>query len=635
MIIQNSATFVPYSAGDIPTPTNGDIWYNGSTNKFRGYQNGAATDLIGAGGGSSALSSITAATTTNTINNVSYLQEWQWNSLAGTDAFKLSSTSTAAASNAQTLFNIALSGANATTTQTTYGAQISNVHTGTLSTNIGLYSTASGATYNCAIAAGSLPSAGVPLGTGVTAPGVITITTNSIATTLLDTYGLLLSNTTVASTGAQQMSPGVVWQGNGYRDTTSVGSQDTRFRAAVLPVQGSSQNPSATWQLASSINGASYNNAFTVTSAGVGTFTNSLSCNGGFSTSTTSTNSNLYVASASSASATNVAGLLFATGGGNVSLRVGFNGTTNSTMGAGNPYGNVIVGSMPATEGATGTHSVVANLVVKGIPITNGAGSTTDAAALYVDGPATHTGSVSGGLYSILVGSGNTKLNGDLYCNGYLSNNNNVPTTSYAELKAGTTSLAPLVINSGTLKITVQPGAIEYNNSFYITPSSRVRLGVGGVGVSDPASATSPASNTLTVLKTYTTIANTFNLDGDSIDFYYGGNIRGNSSATQELKVFFAGKVLIGSGTISAPTGNDYGFQFNCKIMRGGNSRLRYSCTFILDGSSPKCTSGELSGLAYNVTNDIELKSQASGSPSAGDVEVFINKFTLFPVAAP
>ncbi len=57
---------------------------------------------------------------------------------------------TAAASNTQTALNILTAGANATSTQTTYGAQISNTHTGTASTNVGLMVNASGGTNNYA-----------------------------------------------------------------------------------------------------------------------------------------------------------------------------------------------------------------------------------------------------------------------------------------------------------------------------------------------------------------------------------------------------------------------------------------------------------------------------------------------------
>lgn len=68
-----------------------------------------------------------------------------WNTLSGT-GLKLSSTSTAAASNLQMLLEIDLSGANATSLQNTYGAHIQNFHTGTTSTNYGLYAAAGSGT---------------------------------------------------------------------------------------------------------------------------------------------------------------------------------------------------------------------------------------------------------------------------------------------------------------------------------------------------------------------------------------------------------------------------------------------------------------------------------------------------------
>ena len=99
---------------------------------------------------SSTLSALLASTTTNTINNAAYQQEWQWNTLAGGTGLKLSSTSTGAASNLQKVFEVANSGANATSTQTTYSGYLTNTKTGTSSTNVGLYTSASGATNNYA-----------------------------------------------------------------------------------------------------------------------------------------------------------------------------------------------------------------------------------------------------------------------------------------------------------------------------------------------------------------------------------------------------------------------------------------------------------------------------------------------------
>jgi hypothetical protein len=86
-----------------------------------------------------------------------------------------------------------------------------------------------------------------------------------------DANGILLANTSAAISGTQSASPPTVWQGNGWKTNTTPASQDVRFKAYVLPVQGTT-NPSGTWTLASSINGATYINRYQASSAGTHTF---------------------------------------------------------------------------------------------------------------------------------------------------------------------------------------------------------------------------------------------------------------------------------------------------------------------------------------------------------------------------
>jgi hypothetical protein len=71
------------------------------------------------------------------------------NALSSGSLVNIASNSTGAASNTQTLLNLALSGTNGTSSQTTYAIQASNTHTGS-GTNVGLYSTASGGSNNYA-----------------------------------------------------------------------------------------------------------------------------------------------------------------------------------------------------------------------------------------------------------------------------------------------------------------------------------------------------------------------------------------------------------------------------------------------------------------------------------------------------
>lgn len=105
-----------------------------------------------AGAASSKLSSILAADATNTINNLNFAQEWQWNTLAGGTGLKLSSTSIAAAGDTQTLFEVNLSGANTTPGETTHAARFINTHSG-VGDNIAGYFSASGGSTNYAIQA--------------------------------------------------------------------------------------------------------------------------------------------------------------------------------------------------------------------------------------------------------------------------------------------------------------------------------------------------------------------------------------------------------------------------------------------------------------------------------------------------
>lgn len=98
---------------------------------------------------SPSLSSLTAATGTNDINNAANAQTWRWNS-KNDYGIKLMSTTTTDV-NTQALLHVELDGANGSSSRTTYGASISNGHTGTTSTNVALNLSASAGTVNNAL----------------------------------------------------------------------------------------------------------------------------------------------------------------------------------------------------------------------------------------------------------------------------------------------------------------------------------------------------------------------------------------------------------------------------------------------------------------------------------------------------
>ena len=235
----------PAGAANCNAATTGAIRYNSTTPRIE-FCNGSVWASVG--GGSTTLDAITAAVGNQAgIANGAYTIQWNWDTLAGGSALKLASISTAAASNAQTLLNIALSGANGTTTQTTYGEHISNTHTGTSSTNIGLYATASGGTNNYA----AIFNAG-NVGIGTTSPGQNLEVNNTLRLYngagnhlgVLD-FGqgdvLIKNNPLGGATGDFQITN---WNGSGYntgiflQSTTGNVGIGTTTPGAVLDING-------------------------------------------------------------------------------------------------------------------------------------------------------------------------------------------------------------------------------------------------------------------------------------------------------------------------------------------------------------------------------------------------------------
>lgn len=94
------------------------------------------------------------------------------------------------------------------------------------------------------------------------------VSLSSLGTTPTTAFSLI--NPTAAAAGAQQSSPGLSWEGQGWKTDATAASQPVAFRASVLPIQGSSA-PQVRWYLKSQINGGALVDAFTVDSNGLAT----------------------------------------------------------------------------------------------------------------------------------------------------------------------------------------------------------------------------------------------------------------------------------------------------------------------------------------------------------------------------
>lgn len=112
--------------------------------------NGTTTSWATVAGGGGSLSALTAATAANTIDNTSFAQHWQFNSLTAGNALQLSSSATTDAAGTQTLFQLNATGNNAYTSKA-FGVDMTKTGAGV---NIGLRLKVSGAASNIALSTG-------------------------------------------------------------------------------------------------------------------------------------------------------------------------------------------------------------------------------------------------------------------------------------------------------------------------------------------------------------------------------------------------------------------------------------------------------------------------------------------------
>jgi len=160
-----------------------------------GTLNAAASDVTTASNGLTEVGNDIqlggTATATNTIDwaNFSFINTF--NTIGSGSGLKLTSTSTAAAGNTQKVLEVDLSGANATSTQTTYGMYASNSHSGTNPANIGIFGSSTNGVPSTSAGVSGSGGGAIPgvLGTSVSGPGISGVSTSGNSVTGSSTSG--------------------------------------------------------------------------------------------------------------------------------------------------------------------------------------------------------------------------------------------------------------------------------------------------------------------------------------------------------------------------------------------------------------------------------------------------------------
>lgn len=135
--------------------------------------------------------------------------------------------------------------------------------------------TISGGSYWSTASGGTLTGANTITGTGQTLKGVW----NNLGTTQTDGYGWWLANTTAATSGNQQISPSIVFDGQGWKTTATAASQSVQFIIHTLPVQGTT-SPTGFLVFNSSINGSTNTQIAALGETGNFTISGNLSATG-------------------------------------------------------------------------------------------------------------------------------------------------------------------------------------------------------------------------------------------------------------------------------------------------------------------------------------------------------------------
>lgn len=366
------------------------------------------------------INDLLAADGTNTINNGAHEQEWQWNTLAGTEGLHLTSTSTAAASNAQRLFAVSLSGTNATSAQTTAAGYFSNTHAGTTSTNYGIQAIASGGT-----------TTNFALFTGSSAGGDGRVNINNATNSANHTVLLKSINNTV-DVGllilANNESQSTAYAYNGVRGSSGLGlaAQSGDVSIATSATSGNFDNNGQ-------IN--------FVVGAGAGLSVGAASFTPIGMIDISGTHSNQYALAVRGTGYT-VAGAVIVP---SVSPVAGQNAAVFTTGGT-------------LIEAGSGTHAVLAGALIDPPSITGGSATVTNTASLYISNAPSAT--VTGTNNAILVAAGDTRLsNGNLFL-GTAGNKINITTGSNASV--GTSTLV-----GGT--VTVSTTAVTASSKIFVT----------------------------------------------------------------------------------------------------------------------------------------------------------------------
>lgn len=687
LTIDTYVNFINVGAGTVTFVNGSGVTYVGASTLVSGgsgviLYRSVTVPVISSGSQSLLLSSIVAATATNTINNATFTQEWQWNTIAGASGLKLTSTSTAAASNAQKILEVLLTGANSTSAQTTYGAYISNAHTGTTSQNVALLLEATGAaTANWGFQIQGNDNAALiqqmrNSSSGATASTVLRWGNNTSA--FAGQIEINSSGNSAAGGGANSLNilttsagggPLTLGTNSAVRYTISLNGNNTWTQAAqsvtntlaqftqaahtggvptVLGVTGGAltagtagtEITDVSFNLARIIQHASNTLVALDRSVFIGARTIAFATSGGVVTDAVTlevSGDPIVGTNVSSFTRVWTARLL-----GKVAI--------GTSMYIGSPTGVVAPTALLHLAAGTATASTAPLKFTSGTSLTSAeAGAaefTTDDLFFTITTGAARkrllmadpVGGLTSGRVPYVTTNGRvTDATGFTYDGNNVfdlggATGINITGNNMAIGGANTTGVSNLTLYDGTLAGTVAGFSF---NSIAGDPravnSNGVAYSIGG-SIKDYFTDVNNGTTVETDLYTFTTIASTLSTDGDKLYIKYIGTFN-DVTATTQLKIYFGGTAIGDTGalTISA-TG---GWEANATIIRTSSTTVRTSVNISTPGASTALYTKEtdVTGLTLSNTNIVKITGTAAGA-SGGSNDITSKFGSIFFVPA-
>lgn len=240
-------------------------------------------------------------------------------------------------------------------------------------------------------------------------------------------------------------------------------------------------------------------------------------------------------------------------------------------------------------------------------------------------------------------------LTGHIAAGNYASNSGFITSTGSAELiMRASSDLGSVGIGvhlqysdqSAWRDAVAVSNASGFSTLFLMTLGGKVSVGVtadkvGGVIFNSYTdTATTSTNGTEDDLYSYTTVANTFTNNGDSVAEVEHVQFVSSATASRRLKKYFAGTLIFDSGSLTLTLGGD--FDLETTVIRESSTVVRCTVQVVTTSASsvPYSTYTRITGLTLTGTNILKTTGIASGTGAAsGDIVNKMAKVWHWPAA--